>query len=95
MPTWRSLWRGQVAQYRPDVVGLLMGRRDITDHIDDGRTVSIGQPAWDAHLYNEISQAVSVLSAGGARVVLFTMPYIDPIDDARRHALSRGQSVHG
>ena len=75
---WRSLWLGQVAQYRPDVVGLLMGRWDITNHIDNGRMVYIGQPAWDVHLSNEISQAVRIFSAHGAKVVLFTMPYIEP-----------------
>ena len=47
---WRTLWRDQVAQYRPDVVGLLIGRWDITDHLDNGTVVHIGQPAWDEHL---------------------------------------------
>ena len=75
---WRTLWRDQVAQYRPDVVGLLIGRWDITDHLDNGTVVHIGQPAWDAHLAQEIDQAVSILSSQGAKVVLFTMPYIDP-----------------
>jgi len=76
--TWRTLWAGQVAQYRPDVVGLLVGRWDITNHIDDGHIVHIGQPAWNAHLEEELDQAVSILSAHGAKVVLFTMPYVDP-----------------
>jgi hypothetical protein len=67
-----------VAQYRPDVVGLLVGRWDITNHIDDGHIVHIGQPAWNAHLEEELDQAVSILSAHGAKVVLFTMPYVDP-----------------
>jgi hypothetical protein len=80
--TWMTLWRQQVAQYRPDVVGLLVGRWDITDHIDNGQTVHIGQPAWDAHLQAEITEAVSILSGDGAKVVLFTMPYIDPPESA-------------
>jgi peptidoglycan/LPS O-acetylase OafA/YrhL len=75
---WRTLWAHQVAQYEPDVVGLLVGRWDITDHFDHGHIVSIGQPAWDAHLESEINDAVSILSSHGAKVVLFTMPYIDP-----------------
>jgi hypothetical protein len=58
------------------VVGLLMGRWDITDHIDHGKLVSIGQPAWDAHLRSELDQVVSVLSSTGIKVVLFTMPYL-------------------
>jgi peptidoglycan/LPS O-acetylase OafA/YrhL len=79
---WRTLWRHQVAQFRPQVVGLLVGRWDITDHLDDGHVVHIGQPAWDAHLQGEINQAVTILSAEGAKVVLFTMPYIDPPESA-------------
>jgi len=75
---WRTLWRKQVAQYRPDVVGLLVGRWDITDHLDNGKVVYIGQPAWNQHLQSEMNQAVAVLSAHGAKVALFTMPYIDP-----------------
>jgi hypothetical protein len=75
---WPTLWADDVAQYRPDVVGLLVGRWDITDTVDHGTIVHVGQPAWDAHLAGELDRAVSVLSADGARVVLFTMPYIDP-----------------
>jgi peptidoglycan/LPS O-acetylase OafA/YrhL len=76
--SWRTLWRKQVAHDRPDVVGLLVGRWDITDHLDGAEVVHIGQPAWDQHLAQEVDQAVSILSADGAKVVLFTMPYIDP-----------------
>jgi peptidoglycan/LPS O-acetylase OafA/YrhL len=80
--TWRTLWAQQVAQFRPDVVGLLVGRWDITNHIDDGQIVHIGQPAWDAHLQDELTQAVGILAGQGAKVVLFTMPYIDPPESA-------------
>jgi hypothetical protein len=63
-----------LAKTRPDVVGLLVGRWDITDHLDHGSVVHIGQPAWDAHLADELDQVVTVLSSTGAKVVLFTMP---------------------
>ena len=75
---WRSLWSGEVDRYDPDVVGLLAGRWFITDHLEDGSVVSIDQPAWNHHLENELDQVVGVLSARGAKVVLLTMPYIDP-----------------
>ncbi len=61
------------------MVGLLVGRWDITNHLDHGQIVHIGQPAWNAHLDDEIDQAVTILSAHGAKVVLFTMPYVDPV----------------
>ncbi|OYV93712.1 MAG: hypothetical protein B7Z68_08400 [Acidobacteria bacterium 21-70-11] len=64
------------------VVGLLAGRFEITDHLVGGKLVSIDQPAWNHHLEDEMNQVVGVLSAGGAKVVLFTMPYIDPPQEA-------------
>jgi peptidoglycan/LPS O-acetylase OafA/YrhL len=79
---WRTLWAREIAQSRPDVVGVLVGRWDISDHIDDGKVVHVGQAAWNAHLYNEINGVVTVLSSGGARVVLLTMPDIDADDEA-------------
>ena len=79
---WRTLWASDVAQSRPDVVGMLLGRWDICDHIYQGHVVHVGQPAWDAHLYDEINQAVDTFAAKGAHVVLFTMPDIDAADEA-------------
>jgi peptidoglycan/LPS O-acetylase OafA/YrhL len=79
---WRTLWATDVARSRPDVVGMLMGRWDICDHVYRGQVVHVGQPAWNAHLYAEINQAVNEFSAGGAKVVLFTMPDIDAADEA-------------
>jgi hypothetical protein len=79
---WRTLWAGEVAQTRPDVVGMLLGRWDICDHVYQGKVVHVGQPAWNAHLYDEINQAVNLFHAHGARVVLFTMPDIDAADEA-------------
>ena len=75
---WQTLWAKEVAHDRPEVVGILMGRWDITDHIVNGKIVSIGQPAWDRHLEGELDTAVHIASARGAKVVLFTMPYVDP-----------------
>jgi hypothetical protein len=67
---------------------MLMGRWDILDHVDDGRIVHIGQPAWDRHLTAEVDHVVAVLSARGAEVVLFTMPYIDPTNETMNGSLS-------
>ena len=77
--TWRAYWSAQVATYRPDVVGLLLGRWLITDHVlPSGQVVHIGEPAWNAHLLAELNQVVRVLTAHGAHLVLLTMPVIDP-----------------
>ncbi|HXA31792.1 MAG TPA: acyltransferase family protein [Acidimicrobiales bacterium] len=79
---WRTLWPRYVAQSKPDVVGLLIGRWDITDHLENGHVVHIGQTGWDNHLYDEINLAVKDFSAHGAKVVLFTMPDIAPQQEA-------------
>jgi peptidoglycan/LPS O-acetylase OafA/YrhL len=76
--TWPTLWSKAVDKTHPDVVGLLIGRWDISNHVDHGQVVHIGQPSWDAHLTAEVTQAVSIMSAHGAKVVLFTMPDIAP-----------------
>jgi peptidoglycan/LPS O-acetylase OafA/YrhL len=79
---WQALWGAEVERYRPEVAGLLAGRFMITDHFVDGRVVTIDQPAWNHHLELEMDQVVAVLSARGAKVVLFTMPYLDPPAEA-------------
>ena len=79
---WWSTWSTWVADFRPDVVGLLVGRWEVSDHFYEGRWVHVGDPAWDAHLTSELGTAVDILSAHGAKVVLFTMPYVDPSQEA-------------
>ena len=71
-------WSKAVATYRPEVVGLLIGRFELADHLYHGSWRHVGQQQWDAHLTLELDEAVKILSAGGAHVVLFTFPYIDP-----------------
>ena len=79
---WKTLWAAEVRALHPEVVGLLAGRWDITDHLLHGQVVSIDQPAWNRHLEDEMNQVVAVLSAEGAKVVLLTMPYIAPPQEA-------------
>jgi hypothetical protein len=79
---WWSTWSGWVSTFHPDVVGLEIGRWEVSDHLYQGRWVHVGDPAWDAHLIDEIDVAVNVFTAGVAKVVLFTMPYMDPSVEA-------------
>ena len=85
---WESLWGGEVARTHPEVVGVLIGRWSILDHVDGDHLVHIGQPAWDRHLADELDHVVQVLSAHGAKVVFFSMPYLDPPDETLNGALS-------
>ena len=75
---WRTKWPLLMASQRPQVVALGLGRWEVADHFLDGRWVHVGEPAWDAHLSAELESAISIFHSFGARVVLFTMPYIDP-----------------
>jgi peptidoglycan/LPS O-acetylase OafA/YrhL len=75
---WRTTWKNGIDRIRPDVVGILMGRWEVTDHLYDGHWVHIGEAAWDNHLETELNEAVDICSAYGAKVVIFTMPYVDP-----------------
>jgi len=75
---WRSLWPFLTAAEHPQVVALGIGRWEVSDHRLDGRWVHVGQPVWDAHLEGDLRAAVAIFHQFGARVVLFTMPYVDP-----------------
>ncbi len=75
---WRGLWPFLIAGQRPQVVGLGLGRWEIADHLLGGRWVHIGEPAWDGHLTDDLQSAIAILDSFGAKVVLFTMPYVDP-----------------
>jgi hypothetical protein len=77
---WRALWPFLVAGQRPQVVALGLGRWEIADHLLDGRWVHIGEPAWNDHLTSDLQSAITILHSFGAKVVLFTMPYVDPSD---------------
>src|SRR6202034_1589508 len=44
---WRSTWRNDVKRFHPDVVGLLIGRWEVSDHYYEGHWVHIGDPVWD------------------------------------------------
>ena len=76
--SWRALWPFLVAAERPQVVAFGLGRWEAADHLYDDRWAHVGEPLWDAHLAGELDDAVSILHSFGARVVLFTMPYVDP-----------------
>jgi hypothetical protein len=77
---WRGLWPFVVAAQRPQVVALGLGRWEVADHLLDGHWVHIGEPAWNQHLTQDLQAAITILHSFGAKVVLLTMPYVDPSD---------------
>ncbi len=81
-PDWRTQWPAEVSFFQPTVVGLLIGRWEVTDHFYDGKWYHVGETFWDDHLLAELNQAIDIFTAHGAKVVLFTMPYVDPSQEA-------------
>jgi hypothetical protein len=79
---WRTRFPKLMARYHPEVTGLLLGRWEVSDHLYQGHWVHVGDAVWDRHLTAELDQAVDILSSGGARVILFTMPYVDPPEES-------------
>ena len=73
---WRTTFPAAVGRIRPDVVGVLLGRWEISDHFYNGHWVQVGDKSWDSHLLSELDDLVTILSAHGAKVILFTMPFI-------------------
>ena len=68
---WDS-WRQQVAEFRPEVVVVLSTVWDIVERQwqPGAEFVAPGDPAFDDRFVDEYTQAVDLLSAGGARVVV-------------------------
>ncbi len=83
---WWATWSGWEAEFHPDVVGILVGRWEVSDHLYDGQWVHVGDPAWDAHLTAEVNAAVEHLH--GRR-----LPG-DPVHHAVRRPVPRGRRRH-
>ena len=80
-PDWRRTWKQDIDAARPEVAGLLVGRWEVADHYYDGHWTHVGQPLWDDHLLNELNTAVDILSSDGAKVIVFTTPFVNPSNE--------------
>ncbi|MGO8871813.1 MAG: acyltransferase family protein [Acidimicrobiales bacterium] len=74
---WPAQWKGDLAQFRPEVVVLLAGRWEMANRLIDGRWMHIGEPAYDADLRQSLEQAVQVATSTGALMVIMTSPCYD------------------
>jgi hypothetical protein len=64
--------------FRPELVMVVGGAADISDHRIDGEWQHIGQPAYDSWLLGQMQDFADRLTAGGARLVWTTVPDIRP-----------------
>jgi peptidoglycan/LPS O-acetylase OafA/YrhL len=78
-PTYRA---ADVKKYDPDVAVLLTGRWEVLDRVFNGQWMHIGQPIYDNYLASRLDQAIKILSAGGAKVLLLTTPCFAPQEQA-------------
>jgi hypothetical protein len=71
---WRAQWQEAVQRFQPAVTAVFLGRWEITDRIQDGQVVHIGQPAFDHELSSLLDQAIAILSARSGKVALIALP---------------------
>jgi len=72
---WERGWRGLVAQVRPDVAAILVGRWEVVDREMGGRWTHVGEPAFDAFVGAQLDKAIDDAGSSGAPVVLLTAPH--------------------
>ncbi len=71
---WPAQWKGDLQQFRPNVVMVLAGRWEVSDRLINGRWMHIGDPTFDAYLKQSLEEAVQVGTSTGALEVLMTSP---------------------
>ncbi|MGO9028102.1 MAG: SGNH/GDSL hydrolase family protein, partial [Acidimicrobiales bacterium] len=71
---WPTQWSGDLKEFHPDVVMVLVGRWEITDRLIDGQWMHIGEPAYNAILKQSLEQAVRTATSSGAPLMLMTAP---------------------
>jgi hypothetical protein len=75
LPGWRERWPKQVVLFHPDVVVMLVGAQDAFDRRINGNVVRFDTPAGATLAEQDLHDAIGVLGAGGAKIVLLTTPY--------------------
>ena len=95
---WRSKWASSVNSFRPAVSAVFLGRWEITDRVENGVTVHIGQPGFDRELSALLDQTIDILSGAhngaSGKVALvalecFTVPELADGSSAEPDAAAR------
>jgi hypothetical protein len=72
---WRNKWPGELEQFKPDVVVMLVGAWDILDRQVDGHLVKFGSVEYDSSFLHQLDDATNLLASTGAKVVVLTTPF--------------------
>ena len=71
-------WQQAERRFRAQVVVVELGYRDEFDWEWSGRAAHLGQPSFDRYLRIQIARFVGALTQGGARVLLLSVPWVNP-----------------
>jgi peptidoglycan/LPS O-acetylase OafA/YrhL len=71
---WQAKWQSSVQNFRPAVSAVFLGRWEITDRVENGQTVHIGETGFDRELSGLLDQAINLLSARSGKVALIALP---------------------
>jgi peptidoglycan/LPS O-acetylase OafA/YrhL len=72
---WTVHWRAGVTSDDPDVAVILLNRWEMMDRKLDGVYQHVGEAPFDAYLLGQLDQAIAIVRARGAHVVLLTAAY--------------------
>jgi hypothetical protein len=72
---WRERWPGELAEFQPDVVVMLVGAWDILDRDLGGHVLKFGSVEYDTSFLHQLDDATTLLASTGAKVVVLTTPF--------------------
>ena len=87
---WPRVWPTLIGRACPQLVVALWGLWDLYDVKVNNVWLRVGTPSWSRHMEDLINQAVDVLAAHGARVVILTTPYTLSVAAWRGRRVERG-----
>jgi hypothetical protein len=67
-----------VDAFKPTIVVLMVGSSEVLDRVVDGRQLRVGSKALEEYLDQRLDSVRRVLTAQGAKLVLTTVPCMDP-----------------
>jgi len=75
-------WTAVARDFKPGVIVVELGYRDEFDWRWNGRPVHLGERDFDDYVQSQIERYVSALGATGAKIVLLSVPFTHPPDQA-------------
>ena len=78
---WQAIWDQRLADERPEVALIVLGRHEVLDRQYDGVWTAIGDPSYDGYLVSQLRIAIDLARQHGVQPVLTTAPfYVGPAD---------------